>query len=198
MFKARAFFNTVPTTDVELEDMILAHEGSRYTDHPLDRGGPTRWGITIPVLSLWRGAPVTAEDIRDLTREEAARIYNRRFIRPFEALGPTLLRANVIDMSVNSGIARGVKLLQQTTGAVVDGVFGPATADAARTREDFSQLYTGVRLAFYERLIENNPGQKVFRNGWRARALSFYGFPRTRMARPDGTPVFGFVGKAYE
>lgn len=186
----------VAVTDSEIVDLILRHEGSAYTNHPNDRGGPTRWGITIPVLTHWRRRPCTAEDIQALTREEAALIYQANYVTPFAAMGVTTFRANVIDMSVNAGLVRGIKLLQQTVGAQVDGIIGPNTIELATSR-DWNPLFVGIRLAFYERIIEHNASQIIFRNGWRRRALSFFGSTHRLPIRMTDAAVFGFMGKAY-
>lgn len=179
-----------------LENMILAHEGSVYTNHPNDHGGPTKYGITLKVLSVWRGRQCSAEDVRDLTRDEAAKIYNAHYIAPFRLLGATILRANVVDMGVNAGTVRATRLLQQTVGTEVDGKFGRLTLAAAVGR-DWNALYTGVRLAFYERIIENDPSQMVWRNGWRNRGLSFHSPVRLKFSGTLGDSIFGHTGKAY-
>jgi lysozyme family protein len=104
-------------------------------------------------------------------------------------------------MGVNAGLVRATKLLQQTLGVAVDGALGPRTI-AAATSADWNALYTGVRIAFYERLIENDPSQIVWRNGWRNRGLSFVSLTRLTCAVPSlraaaGQPLFGHTGKAY-
>jgi lysozyme family protein len=190
-----SLFLSTPTDDPGILSMILGHEGGVYTNHPNDRGGPTKWGITIPVLSKFRGRPCSANDIFHLTRAEAEQIYLKNFVRPFDGVADPL-RANVVDMGVNAGIGRATILLQQTIGVTVDGKIGPATRGATHVR-DWHDLYTGIRLAFYEDICRANPDQLVFRKGWRNRALSFYGKDRRlRMPRGDD-PVFGFVGKAF-
>jgi lysozyme family protein len=176
--------------------MILLHEGGVFTNYAADRGGPTKWGITIPVLSKHRGRKCTAEDVRLLTRDEAASIYITNYISPFRLMEPTIFRANVIDMSVNAGLTRGVRLMQQTIGAKVDGDIGPETIKLAKSR-DWNALYVGVRLAFYERIIENDPTQIVWRNGWRRRGLSFYGTEHRMPLRMGDSPVFGTQAKAF-
>lgn len=187
----------VPSSDEDIIEMILAHEGGVYTNHPADKGGPTKWGITQKVLSQWLGRPASIDDVKSLTREIAGMIYLDRYIRPFDLLvGP--LRPNVIDMGVNAGVGRASRLLQQCVGVAVDGKVGPQTVAATALRPDWSDLYTGFRLAFYEDLIVTNPTQMVFRRGWRNRALSFKGVPRLRRLGPkEINPVYGFTGKAY-
>jgi lysozyme family protein len=59
-------------------DATVGKEGA-YSNHPSDRGGPTKWGITERVARKngFKG------DMRDLPRAEAVRIYrNEYFITP--------------------------------------------------------------------------------------------------------------------
>ena len=35
--------------DTLIEDLIEREGGEKFTDHPSDRGGPTRWGVTEAV-----------------------------------------------------------------------------------------------------------------------------------------------------
>jgi lysozyme family protein len=183
------------TTDASIIEMILRHEGGEYTNHPSDRGGPTKWGVTIPVLSKHRGRPCSADDIQRLTKHEAGEVYRMLFIRPFDAL-PSSIRSNVIDAGVNSGVYRATILLQQCIGVDVDGKIGPKTIAGAESR-DWNPLYVGVRLAFYEGIVRSDASQAVFRKGWRARALSFYGLQTRRLRQPgDYRPEFGLMGKA--
>lgn len=186
----------VAVSDADIVDMILRHEGGTYTNHPNDRGGPTKWGITIPVLTAFLGRQASVTDIQQLTRERAGAIYHHLFIRPFSRIPVSTFRANVIDMGVNAGVGRGIRLLQQTIGAVVDGKIGPQTASLVEAR-DWNPLFVGVRLAFYERIIENDPSQIVWRNGWRNRSLSFYGKAHRLLMRTDDAPAYGHTGKAY-
>lgn len=189
-------------TDIEIVDtIIIPHEGGVYTNHPNDRGGPTRWGVTIPVLSKKRGYTVTADDIKNLTREEATECYLLFFIRPFDVLSGQF-RINAIDFGVNAGVDRAARTVQQIVGADVDGRLGPQSGDRAKER-NWNTLYVGARLLFYEQLIVARPPNATFRNGWRFRALSFVDAEiRTlRVKRTPkrfaGGPVFGVMAKAY-
>ena len=56
----------------QLLDELLEREGD-YVNHPADRGGPTRYGITEAVARAHGYSGAMAE----LPREEAAAIYRR-------------------------------------------------------------------------------------------------------------------------
>jgi lysozyme family protein len=187
------------TSDDDIIELILLHEGGKYTDDPADAGGPTRWGITIPVLSAYRGYVVSYVDIQALTRKEAADIYRQRFVRPFDGVSESV-RVNAVDFGVNAGVRRAVLELQKTIGATVDGKLGPQTKTLSMER-DWNALYTGARLSFYEGLILARPTDIKWRNGWRRRALSFLD-PLTRRSRGilrrrvGQDPLYGQQGKA--
>ena len=41
---------------------LIQREGG-YVDDPDDRGGPTKYGITLATLQAWRHTPVSAADV---------------------------------------------------------------------------------------------------------------------------------------
>ena len=162
-----------PVDDDTIIALILSHEGSAFTNDPHDAGGPTKYGITQANLASWRGHAVTIDDVRNLTRDEAAAIYRAQYIRPFDMLRGQL-RVNVIDMGVNAGVRRATVLLQQMAGATVDAWIGRETLAALAVLADMANpLYVGMRIAFYEDLIQSKPKNIKWRRGWRSRALSF-------------------------
>lgn len=189
----------IPTDD-EIIALILQHEGGKFTNDPRDAGGPTKWGITQSVLSIWRGYACTPKDVADLGRVEAIAIYLSNYLRPFDGL-PDPLRVNAIDFGVNAGVERAAIVLQEIIGVKVDGKIGRETKSAAVVR-DWNPLFTGGRLAFYEHLIEIKPKNLVWRPGWRARTLSFYNVSTRELRSMMRTkirgdkPLYGHMGKA--
>jgi lysozyme family protein len=181
--------------DDEILNGIIEAEGpdGEVTNDPMDAGGWTRWGITLDVLSSYRGRVCAPKDIQTLTREGAKTIYRVRYIRPFDGLDERV-RVNVIDMGVNAGQDRATKLLQQLIGVHVDGTLGPATRRASAAK-DYNEAYVIMRIAFYEALIEKKPTQIKWRNGWRNRALQFSHLER-RLRGAQSLPVER-TGKAY-
>lgn len=115
-------------------DVALAHvlefEGG-YSDHPLDPGGATNLGITITELSSYRGHAASKDEVRALTKDEAARIYQDRYwdTASCDAL-PSGLDLAVFDCAVNQGMGRAKRFLQQAANVKVDGEIGPATLGA--------------------------------------------------------------------
>ncbi len=194
---AKILIRALLTAEDEIIAMILAHEGSIFTNDPADAGGPTRWGITQAVLANWRGRPVSIDEVRNLTRDEAEAIYRSLYIRPFDILPQSPLRVNVIDMGVNAGIRRAAMLLQQMVGASVDGWIGGETLRKLQAMPyihlDLNIMYAGFRLSFYEDLIISKPVNIKWRGGWRNRALSFV--QKKPLAYPRTVQQYGIFGK---
>lgn len=156
-------------------------EGVRFTNHPADRGGPTRYGITLATLSEARGKPQDANDVRFLTRSEAVDIFRRLY---WERAGvgrlPSALWPTFYDAVVNHGPTRAAYLLQRALNRLgarlaLDGEMGSKTVQAAWVKPpvDTVNAFVAERLAFYDRIIERDPTQAVFEVGWKRRAESF-------------------------
>ena len=118
-----------------------------YVDHPHDKGGPTKWGITEKVA---RAHGYTG-DMRNLTRAQALKIYESdywsgpRFDQVAEY--SALVAAELCDTGVNMGPSVPSKWLQRWLTAFndgerlypdisADGVIGPRTLSALRTYLD--------------------------------------------------------------
>lgn len=151
-------------------DRVLVQEGG-FIHHSEDPGGATNLGITRRTLSQARGRPASVEDVRRLTRAEAASIYRRLYWDAIQgdALPPGIGLA-VFDMAVHSGPSRAVRLLQEALGVTADGILGPRTLAAARAADaaDLVRRLSRARLGFLSRL----PGWSVFGRGWRRRVLA--------------------------
>jgi len=61
-----------------LIDRVIVREGG-YCDIPEDRGGPTKYGITIYTLSSWRNEMCEARDVQDMSVMEARDIYRSMY-----------------------------------------------------------------------------------------------------------------------
>ena len=163
------------TIDQMLDDVIRREGG--YVHDPVDRGGPTKYGITQRTLRAWRGQSVTADDVRRLTTDEARTIYRRRYVdAPGFTTLPDPLRAQVIDNAVTSGPRQAVRDLQRAIGSVaVDGVLGPKTRAALRRRgvAVVHARLIQVRAERIARIVQRRPDQARFLVGWLRRVLAF-------------------------
>ena len=147
----------------EAFDRLIGHEGG-YSDNPADPGGRTMWGVTERVARSWG----YTGHMRDLPRSTAKEIYKALYwdkVRAEEI--PEVVRFDVFDTAVNSGVGQSIKLLQRAAGATDDGVLGPKTLAAVRAmdQQKLDKRFSGYRLRFMTTLKNWPP----FAKGWAAR-----------------------------
>ena len=151
----------------ECLDIVLKSEGG-FVNHPSDPGGMTNLGVTKKVWEDFVGHPVSEADMRALTPEKVAPMYEQKYWRPcYGEVLPRGLNFLVFSMGVNAGTGRSVKLLQSSLGCVADGVIGPRTRELISS-SNVSELiakFSEARREFY-RSLKTFP---VFGKGWLAR-----------------------------
>jgi lysozyme family protein len=144
-------------------DFILRHEGGYVNDRD-DPGGETNFGISK------RSYPHL--DIKNLTRKQAAEIYERDFYNKVRGDDlPVWLALMVTDFSVNAGIKPAVAILQRLVNETDDGIIGKKTIAACKSKPSrtLRQAYTTSREAYYDALAARRPAMKKFLNGWKMR-----------------------------
>lgn len=175
--------------DQLIED-VIEREGD-YVDHPADRGGPTRWGITQAVARR-QGY---MDDMRRLPQSDAAAIYKRLYwlVPAFDKVAETApkLTAELFDTGINMGTGTATGFLQRALNAlnrngsdygdiVVDRRIGPATLLAlnallrkrGKGGEDvLLKAVEALQGAHYVRLAETRPSQEAFLYGWLANRI---------------------------
>lgn len=138
-----------------------------YVNHPSDTGGETKFGIaqnSNPDL-----------DITTLTLDQAKRVYYKKYWLAID--GDKLyqhknLCAVLFDTAINHGVSRASKILQEVLGVPVDGDIGPITIInthkyiISKSEIMLCDAIFDKRLEHYNRIVANNPTQKVFLNGW--------------------------------
>ncbi len=166
-------------------DRLIAREGG-FTDRHDDRGGPTNYGITLPVLRAWRrrvggavpdGQAESRAAIRSLTKGEARAIYTVMFLERHRLgeIDAKHLREHVLDAVVLHGPRRAIRWLQRTLGVKADGIVGPMTLAAVNTSDTAptNLAFFKKRLTHIADIVARDPRQAVFLRGWTRRALSF-------------------------
>ena len=169
---------------------VIAREGG-YVNHPDDRGGPTRYGVT-EVNARQHGY---SEDMKNYPVECAFTVYDRNYWQRLQlddiANYSTELAIQLFDFGVNSGTSRAAKCLQRLLNSLnnrgqfypdikVDGGIGNQTLDALdsffRKRGDtgidvLSKSLNALRIAFCVGITENNESQEAFAFGWLSRIV---------------------------
>ena len=136
-----------------------------WVDDPHDRGGVTKWGITIrtliaKALDLNNDGVVDRRDIRDMTVWQARNIYFTDYwIAAVCPSLPTSLALLQFDCAVNQGVGRAARILQKSVGVKVDGIIGKKTLAAvgAAYKRDPRKLlgeYSARRVRHYSSLAQ--------------------------------------------
>lgn len=153
--------------------IVLQKEGG-FSNDPDDNGGATMMGITIGTLAAWRRKPVTQEDVRALTKDEAQEIYRANYWNVIQCDRlPKGVDLMMFDAAVNMGPGGAVKLLQGVIGTKPDGGMGPFTLKAtlATDARALVEALGKARLAFYQEL-DDFP---KFGKGWSRRVEEIRG-----------------------
>jgi lysozyme family protein len=166
-------------------DGLIAREGE-YSDHPADKGGPTRWGITEKVAR----ASGYGGDMRALPRDYAVAVYTHDYINEpgFNKVlaVSALIGEEMVDTGVNMGVSVPGPWLQRILNALnqqaklfpdlaVDGDLGPATIAALRAvlmqrgaagEVAIVRALNCMQGARYLEITENRPANEAFFYGW--------------------------------
>ncbi len=166
-------------------DRTIGVEGG-YSNHPSDRGGPTRWGITEAVAK----GNGYHNDMRQYPREMAVAVYLKRYwtqprINRVAQINMSIAE-ELFDTAVNMGTSWPCLFLQQALNGLnrrgkdygdiaVDGDLGPATLAALtaflkrRGKEGERVLLIALNVlqgARYFSIASSRPANEDFLYGW--------------------------------
>jgi lysozyme family protein len=164
----------MPLTADTIIDNLIRREGG-YVNNPNDKGGPTKYGITLDTLSQYRKQRCTAADVAKLGEAEAREIYRRRYVAPLAWIIDAAALGLAVDMAVNHGGMSAARMLQRAARVKDDGVIGPATKAAVNGMAPtalFRRLLA-ERVKFYGRIVQADRSQAVFIAGWLNRVAEF-------------------------
>jgi len=172
------------TTFDQALDALLRREGG-YVNDPADRGGETRFGITLATARRnGYGGPM-----KDLPLETATGIYRGEYwaanrLDEVAAIYPPLA-ARLFDIGVNMGVATAGRFLQRALNLLnrgqqsfadlpTDGVIGAQTLETlgrlpAADRKILERLVAVLQGRRYLEIVERDPTQERFVRGWIAR-----------------------------
>ena len=159
--------------------LIFRWEGG-FSNHPLDSGGATMRGVTFNTYKAYckkKNLPTpTIQQLKKLSTQDALDVLRVLFWEPLKAsqINNQSIADLIVDNCWGSGLGY-VKIIQRVLGVTPDGVIGPLTLSKINTLPQ-SQLHKSLkdrRKLYYERVVANNPSQKVFLKGWLNRLNDF-------------------------
>lgn len=166
---------------------ILRHEGG-YSDQPNDKGGATKYGISLRYLkSLGSNGDINNDgsiddnDIKVIDINKATAFYRRGFWDKYgyDRINNASVAEKIFDLSVNMGPETAHKLIQKAVNLgrlsntlKEDGILGQKTIDAVNSLNADRLLLrlNGVAISRYIDIAERDPTQKIFIDGWLKRA----------------------------
>jgi len=168
-------------------DLILKNEGG-YQSHPNDKGNynskgqvaGTKYGISAKTLERWKGFPVTASDMQNLSISEAKEIYFKYYWVRIQ--GNQIKDQDnaelIFDHAVNAGVGGASKLVQKVLNSFgatlkVDGEIGAQTLHVLNVTDQirFFDAYKKARGSYY--ISISGGSNSVFAKGWIKRVLAF-------------------------
>lgn len=147
-----------------------------FVDDSVDPGGATNFGVTRDLLTRYRGAQCTVQDVKNLTESEAKAVIKWAFWDPMklDQLKSLPIKTAILDMAVNHGEGTATKMVQRALGGhvEVDGVMGSKTITALNIALDHEFLFNFV-AQIQDRYVEDvkqRPESIKFLTGWLARS----------------------------
>lgn len=187
-----------------LANVLVSEGGARYTNHPQDPGGPTKYGITIADVRLYLDPQATPDTVKALTQDQAATIYRRHYWKALRADElPRGLDYTVFDYGVNSGVGRSGRVLRRVLGLPDDDWHVTDEVLAAVKLHKPAVLITAINDE-RQRFLQGLRTFPIFGRGWSNRVHSVR-LISGRMANPiaGASVTFRFIPrygpyKAYE
>jgi lysozyme family protein len=145
-------------------EKVLLHEGG-YIDDDIDPGGETKYGISK--------SSFPHVDIPSLTIEDAKAIYREVYWK-FEGVDSQEVANKLLDMAVQFGLSRAVRLLQNILHINSDGKFGPISLTNTN-HVDPERLLQDLRIECaiaYCQAISKNTSLIKYARGWMRRAFN--------------------------
>jgi lysozyme family protein len=155
-------------------ERLRGHEGG-FTQDSRDSGnwtgGEVGRGVCKGTKYGISAAAYPGEDIQHLTLDRAKELYRRDYWGPAgcDAV-PDLMRFDLFDMAVNSGVKAAVRALQKAVGEAEDGILGPLTIQSVQSMPTLRLVarFNGARLLH----ISDAVAWPAYGRGWVKRIAS--------------------------
>src|SRR5574337_666905 len=141
---------------------LISLEGG-YSDDPDDKGGPTKYGVTIYDWKKYgydvnKDGKIDADDVKAITIEDAERIAKIEYwdVVQGDDINSQSVAEFIADWAYNSGVRTAVKRVQRLLGLTDDGILGPITLKSINSADPhvlFDRL-KAAREAFFNALVK--------------------------------------------
>lgn len=158
-----------------LDGFTLLWETGRYTNHPKDPGGATRWGVIQRTYSAWlKQKGLRPRSVQGITREEVIGVYWDVvwLAGRCDLLPPPVDLAHFDNCTL---FKRPTQILQACVDnegdLLTDGVLGPVTFEAVLQWDParLATLITAARFGYHVRSLDQATN-RTFIEGWVDRA----------------------------
>ena len=160
----------------KFEPFVLKWEGgAKYTNSKIDRGGATKYGITI---ATWRtvgydkngDGKIDENDVKLITEEDFTKVLKKNFWDKWKAdqIKNQKVAEILVDWLWASG-KWGIIKPQQLLGVKADGIVGKQTLAAVNGYPNQRQLFDAIknaRKAYIDKVIKNDQRQIAHKVGW--------------------------------
>lgn len=160
----------------KFEPFVLKWEGgAKYRNSKIDRGGATKYGITI---ATWRtvgydkngDGKIDENDVKLITEEDFTKVLKKNFWDKWKAdqIKNQKVAEILVDWLWASG-KWGIIKPQQLLGVKADGIVGKQTLAAVNGYPNQRQLFDAIknaRKAYIDKVIKNDPRQIAHKVGW--------------------------------
>lgn len=169
----------VTYNELDLRQLYAKATRKGWSNHPLDRGGPTMCGVTLNTYKTYnkaKGLPnPTVAELKALTYDEwkgCLKMY-WDYCKADKIENQSIANL-VVDWYWGSGKA-GIKLMQKAIGVYADGVIGRKTL-AALNKEDTQSTFDAIYAAraYHFHRVALNYNLNIFLNGWLARLADLH------------------------
>lgn len=160
--------------DKLIPHIIKWEGGSKYTNDPLDRGGATKYGITLNTLQsnhydINHDGKVDVNDVKSLQLDDFKYILKSQYWDRWKAdmIENQSIANLLVDWLWGSG-KHGIIIPQRILGVAPDGKVGNVTINALNGSNQ-KLIYNKVwqaRKQFYLDIVKSNPSQAKWLKGW--------------------------------
>ncbi len=159
----------MPITLKEALVFTLAWEGG-FTNHPLDPGGATNYGVIQSRYDEYRKFKGLArQSVKFITKSEYEEIYDKYYWDPVRAQylsGP--LGLTLFDTAVNLGVGGCISRLQASLKVPITGKWTKEISDVIHSSDQTAVAINICKLRIAKRYarVKQNSTQRVFLRGW--------------------------------